>query len=57
VYLPTYSPDLNPIEEFFSELKAYIRRNFVRYEEDQEQGFQNFLERCLESFPTFWGGH
>lgn len=33
VYLPPYSPDLNPIEEFFSKLKVYIRRNFVRYEE------------------------
>lgn len=27
VYLPPYSPDLNLIEEFFAELKAYIRRN------------------------------
>ncbi|OQE67447.1 hypothetical protein PENNAL_c0171G09942 [Penicillium nalgiovense] len=48
VYLPPYSPDLNPIEEFFSELKAYIRRNWVQYEEDPEQGFQTFLERCIE---------
>ncbi|OQD68577.1 hypothetical protein PENANT_c109G00802 [Penicillium antarcticum] len=48
VYLPPYSPDLNPIEEFFSELKAYIRRNFVRYEEHPEQGFQTFLERCIK---------
>lgn len=24
VYLPPYSPDLNPIEEFFAELKAFI---------------------------------
>jgi transposase len=27
VYLPPYSPDLNPIEEFFAELKSFIRRN------------------------------
>jgi transposase len=26
VYLPPYSPDLNPIEEFFAELKTFIRR-------------------------------
>jgi transposase len=26
-FLPPYSPDLNPIEEFFSELKAWIKRN------------------------------
>ena len=27
LYLPPYSPDLNPIEEFFAELKAFIKRN------------------------------
>ncbi|EIM79054.1 uncharacterized protein STEHIDRAFT_69968 [Stereum hirsutum FP-91666 SS1] len=27
VFLPTYSPDLNPIEEAFSCIKASIRRN------------------------------
>lgn len=27
VYLPPYSPDLNPIEEFFAQLKAFIKRN------------------------------
>jgi hypothetical protein len=26
-YLPLYSPDLNPIEEAFSQVKAFIRRN------------------------------
>jgi len=30
VYLPPYSPDLNPIEEFFSELKAFIKKNCTR---------------------------
>jgi transposase len=27
MYLPPYSPDLNPIEEFFAKLKVFIRRN------------------------------
>jgi transposase len=27
LYLPPYSPDLNPIEEFFVELKTFIKRN------------------------------
>jgi hypothetical protein len=27
VYLPPYSPDLNPIEEAISKVKAWIRRN------------------------------
>jgi transposase len=26
MYLPPYSPDLNPIKEFFAELKAFIKR-------------------------------
>lgn len=48
VYLQPYSPDLNPIEEFFSDFKAFIRRNWVRYEENPEQGFQTFLNWCIE---------
>jgi transposase len=44
VYLPPYLPDLNPIKEFFSELKAFIKRNWVHYKEDAGQGFQIFLE-------------
>lgn len=26
-YLPPYSPDLNPIEESFAELKAWMRKH------------------------------
>jgi hypothetical protein len=29
VYLPAYSPDLNPIEEFFGKLKEFIRQYFI----------------------------
>jgi hypothetical protein len=28
IYLPPYSPDFNPIEEGFSAMKAWIRRNY-----------------------------
>jgi transposase len=49
VYLPPYSPDLNPIEVFFTELKAFIRRNWQFYEENPEQGFDNFLEWCVDA--------
>jgi transposase len=38
VYLPPYSPDLNPIEEYFAEPKAFIRRNWQSYEENLAQG-------------------
>ncbi|RFU31130.1 hypothetical protein B7463_g5198, partial [Scytalidium lignicola] len=47
VYLPPYSPDLNPIEEFFAELKAFIKRNWHNYEENPRQSFQAFLESCI----------
>lgn len=47
VYLPPYSPDLNPIEEFFAELKSFIRRNWGYYACDPEQGFGSFLEWCI----------
>jgi transposase len=48
VYLPPYSPDLNPIEEFFAELKAFIKRNWHIYEENPEQGFDSFLEWSID---------
>lgn len=28
MFLPPYSPDLNPIEQAFSAIKAYLRRNW-----------------------------
>jgi hypothetical protein len=31
LYLPPYSPDLNPIEEAFSFIKNYIRRHGLRF--------------------------
>lgn len=48
VYLPPYSPDLNPIEEFFAELKGFIRRNWSYYAEDPEEGFDSFLEWYID---------
>lgn len=47
VYLPPYSPDLNPIEEFFAELKGFIKRNWGYYEGDPDQGFDAFLDWCI----------
>lgn len=48
LYLPPYSPDLNPIEEFFAELKAFIKRNWKEYAENPAQGFDSFLEWCID---------
>ena len=35
-FLPPYSPDLNPIEELFSKIKAYLRANEHTIHEDLE---------------------
>jgi transposase len=49
MYLPPYSPDLNPIEEFFAELKAFIQRHWDLYEINPEQGFDSFLKWCVDN--------
>ena len=33
VFLPSYSPDLNPIEQAFSKLKAFVKRRAARTRE------------------------
>lgn len=38
LYLPPYSPDLNPIEMLFSKLKSLIRKGAWRTQEDLWQG-------------------
>lgn len=45
LYLPPYSPDFNPIEEFFAELKAFVRRNWQHH---TGQDFKDFLEWSLD---------
>jgi transposase len=47
VFLPPYSPDPNPIEEFFSDLKRFIKKNWHEYESNPTQDFCTFLEWCI----------
>lgn len=47
LYLPPYSPDLNPIEEFFAELKTFIKRHWTEFAENPDQSFHAFLDRCI----------
>lgn len=44
VYLPPYSPELNPIGEFFTEFKSFIKRGQSFYKEDPNQGFDAYLK-------------
>jgi transposase len=51
VYLPPYSPDFNPIEEFFSELKAYIKRHWGVYANMTNRTHKDFaiyLRLCID---------
>ena len=47
LYLSPYSPGLSPIEEFFAELKAYIKNAWPGYEKYPDQGFHAFLRQCV----------
>ncbi len=47
-FLPPYSPNFNPIEESFSALKAWIRRN--RRLADAFEDFSDFLTLAVEEF-------
>jgi transposase len=49
LYLPPYSPDFNPIEEFFAELKRYIKKVWPTYVANPDQGFRTFLRKCVHS--------
>ena len=47
VYLPPYSPDLNPIELAFAKLKQLLRSAAERVIENLEQRIGKLLERFL----------
>jgi transposase len=54
LYLPPYSPDLNPIENAFAKLKAYVRKAAARTIEALEvaaaQALQTFKPLECENF-------
>jgi transposase len=47
LYLPPYSPDLNPIEQLFAKLKALLRKLAARTKDDLWQA----IGRLLASLP------
>ena len=48
LYLSPYSPDFNPIEEFFAELKAFMKKKWNVYVENMDQGFKSFIEWSVD---------
>src|SRR5213079_3240290 len=55
-YLPPYSPDLNPIEESFAQLKQWIKKNRVLAEQFGDD-FSWFLRCGLEAIQSACKGH
>ena len=55
VFLPPYSPDLNPIEESFAELKAWIKKN--RALADDCESFEAFLRVGCDYMSNKAGNH
>ena len=54
MYLPPYSPDLNPIEEAFAELKAWCRKH---HSDARDMDFEPFLEHAMTSVKDGARGH
>jgi len=48
-YLPPYSPDLNPIEQYFSKLKSLLRKTAARTLDDLTHAVANALSCFTQS--------
>lgn len=57
LFLPAYSPDLSPIEEAFSKLKAYLRRVGARTREALEEAIAQALTTITAHDALGWFGH
>ena len=56
-FLPTYSPDLNPIEMAWSKLKEYLRRMGARTREALEEAIAQGLDTITAHDAAHWFRH
>lgn len=56
-FLPSYSPDLNPIEEGFSKLKAHLRRAEARTDEALSAAIWGGLATLTPDDARGWSRH
>lgn len=54
LFLPAYSPDLNPIEKMWSKLKAYLRKAEARTREELEQAIADALQTVTAQDARNW---
>ena len=57
LYLPPYSPDLNPIEKAWSKLKTLLRAAKARTKEALEQAIAELLPEITPENATAWFRH
>jgi transposase len=57
LYLPTYSPDLSPIEQAFSKVKTYLRRKGARTREVLQQAIAEALKTITAQDARGWFTH
>jgi transposase len=57
LFLPSYSPDLSPIEETFSKLKAFLRRVGARTHEDLQEAVGQALLTVTKQDAQGWFRH
>ena len=54
IYLPPYSPDLNPIEKCWSKIKTFLRRAKARTREELEKALREALLQVTEADAQGW---
>ena len=57
LYLPPYSPDLNPIEKAWAKIKQYLRSTRARTKEDLDQAITNALALITPEDAQAWFRH
>lgn len=57
LYLPPYSPDLNPIEKAWAKIKQYLRSTRARSKEDLEQAITEALALITPDNAQAWFRH
>lgn len=57
VYLPTYSPELNPIELWWNDLKRELRKQAIDVEAELRKAARRERRRVADSKIRNWFGH
>jgi len=57
VFVPSYSPDLNPIEQAFSKIKTILRKLGARTHEALLEAMEEALSRVSSADAAGWFNH